>query len=130
MHADDRGEVFGVSINSVRRSVMPGIFDNRDRGYEAKWAHDEVNNFKVLVRRNRLLGHWVAGELGLSGQEADEYAEAIVKLGLTGKANDRVFQKIRADFEAIKLGKPDQSIHAKMEGLFKIAAEEVTKGLT
>jgi hypothetical protein len=47
MHADDRGEVFGVSINSVRRSVMPGIFDNRDRGYEAKWAHDEVNNFKV-----------------------------------------------------------------------------------
>ena len=109
---------------------MPAIFEDRDRGYEAKWAHDEVNRFKVLVRRNRLLGHWVAGELGLSGQEADEYAEAIVKLGLTGKANDHVFQKIRADFDAIKLSKPDQSIHAKMEGLFKIAAEEVTKGLT
>jgi hypothetical protein len=109
---------------------MPAIFEDRDRGYEAKWAHDEVNRFKVLVRRNRLLGHWVAGELGLSGQEADEYAEAMVKLGLTGKASDRVFQKIRADFDAIKLGKPDQSIYAKMEGLFKIAAEEVTKGLT
>jgi hypothetical protein len=42
---------------------MPGIFEERERGYEAKWAHDEESHFKILARRNDLLGRWAAGEL-------------------------------------------------------------------
>jgi len=51
---------------------MAGLFEERERGYEAKWAHGEETLFKVTARRNDLLGRWAAGELGLSGAEADE----------------------------------------------------------
>jgi len=122
--------VLGVGINLVGRLIMPGIFDDRDRGYEAKFAHDEEMKFKVMVRRNTLLGLWAAGELGLSGHDAGEYTAAIVKVGLTGKNQDRVFQKIRDDFLAKKLGQPDLLIHAKMQELWGIASDQVTKDLT
>ena len=35
-----------------------------------KWAHDEELRFKVLARRNRHLGHWAAGEMGLTGHQS------------------------------------------------------------
>jgi hypothetical protein len=109
---------------------MPRIFEDRERAYEGKWAHDEETQFKILARRNRLLGHWAAGELGLSGHEAGEYAEAIVDAGLAGKDKDRVFRKIRDDFHAKNLGPPDPSIHDKMEEFFRIVSAEMAKGLS
>lgn len=108
---------------------MPGIFEDRATGYEAKWLHDATVHFKVMVRRNQLLGRWAAGELGLSGNETDEYADAMVKIGLTGKDPGLVCQKIRDDFHAKKRGQPDQSIRTKMLELFGIASEEATKDL-
>jgi len=104
---------------------MPRIFEDRERAFEAKWAHDEETHFKVLVRRNKLLGRWAAGELGLSGHEAGEYADAIVSVGLAGKDKDRVFRKIRDDFHAKKLGPPDPSIHDKMEEFLRIVSAEM-----
>ncbi len=104
---------------------MSRLFEDRERAYEAKWAHDEETHFKILVRRNKLLGHWAAGELGLSGQEAGEYAQAIVEAGLAGKDKDTVFRKIRDDFHSRKLGPPDPSIHDKMEEFLKIVSAEM-----
>ena len=106
---------------------MPGIFEDRERGNEAKWAHDEEIRFKVLVRRNKLLGHWAAGELGLMGHEADEYAEAVIKIGFSGKDTDPVFQKLRDDFDAKKGKHFRQSLLSKIEELARIARDEVIK---
>ena len=49
-------------------------FDKREEGFEKKFAVDEELKFKANARRNRLLGLWAAGKLGLSGAEADAYA--------------------------------------------------------
>jgi hypothetical protein len=60
-----KGEIniaFGETILH-EEVLMPGIFEERERGYEAKWAHDEESHFKILARRNDLLGRWAAGEL-------------------------------------------------------------------
>ena len=40
-------------------------FDDRERAFEAKFAHDEDMKFRVIARRNRLLGQWAARKLGL-----------------------------------------------------------------
>jgi len=43
-------------------------FNDRERAFETKFAHDEEMKFRVLARRNRLLGEWAARKMGLSKQ--------------------------------------------------------------
>src|SRR6185295_10190692 len=50
-----------------KRLRMSGSFDDRRKGFESKWAHDADMQFRIMNRRNKLLGQWAAGELGLSG---------------------------------------------------------------
>ena len=42
-------------------------FDDREKDFEARYKHDQELQFKVKARRNRLLGMWAAGKMGLSG---------------------------------------------------------------
>ena len=35
-------------------------FDERERGFENKFAHDEELQFKTFARRNKLVGQWAA----------------------------------------------------------------------
>lgn len=106
---------------------MPGIFEERERGYEAKWAHDEETHFKVMARRDDLLARWAAGKLGLSNAQADDYAMNVIHVGLVGKGADPVFDKIRNDLAAQRLKCPDQVIHQKMRDFFHRASDEIAK---
>lgn len=76
---------------------MTSLFDARERAFEAKWAHDEEMQFRVIVRRNELLGRWLAEELGLAGADKERYVAALIALGLKGDKSDALFQKVRAD---------------------------------
>ena len=40
---------------------MTNAFEDREKGFESKWAHDEELHFKVIIRHNKLLGLWAAG---------------------------------------------------------------------
>lgn len=104
---------------------MAGSFEERERGYESKWAHDEELHFKVMARRNKLLGQWASGEMKLSGAASDDYARATVQAGLVGKGKDPVFEKLRADLAAAKVSISDQQVHRKMEELFTLAGDQI-----
>lgn len=54
-------------------------FDDREKGFEAKYALDQDQEFKAVARRNRLLGLWAAEKMGLSPESAEEYAKAVVR---------------------------------------------------
>ena len=45
-------------------------FDEREKDFEARFKHDQELQFKVTARRNRLLGLWAAGLMGLGGEAA------------------------------------------------------------
>src|ERR1700758_5205646 len=53
-------------------------FDKREEAFERQFAHDEELKFKATARRNKMLGLWAAGKLGLAGAEAENYARSIV----------------------------------------------------
>ena len=44
---------------------MSDVFNEREKGFEAKFKMDEEMEFKIAARRNRLLGAWLAEKLGL-----------------------------------------------------------------
>jgi len=69
-------------------------FDKREEGFEKKFALDEEQKFKAEARRNRLLGLWAAGKLGLSGDAASAYAKEIVEAEF-GEGGDGVALTVR-----------------------------------
>ncbi len=106
---------------------MTGIFEERDRAYEAKWAHDEETRFRILALRNEFLGRWAADQLGLLESSADIYVQAMIKTGMLGSGRDPVFDKIRNDFAAHKISYSEHALHRKMEELFHLASQELTR---
>ena len=89
-------------------------FEERQKGFERKFALDEELKFKATARRNRLLGLWAAGEMGIAGDAAQAYAHEVVKADLAEPGEEDVFRKIRADFDAKGVNQSDHQIRRMM----------------
>jgi hypothetical protein len=99
--------------------------DERGESFERKFAHDEELKFKALARRNKLLGLWAAEKLGKSGEDASDYARAVVQADLAEAGEDDVFRKIRADFDAGGVGQSDEQIRRQMSELLAEAVKQI-----
>ena len=119
--------VRSAAIHSAYGAAMT-TFDKREEGFEKKFAHDEELRFKATARRNKMLGHWAAGKLGLSGADADAYAKAVVLADFEEAGDEDVIGKVRKDFEAKGVGVPEQEIRRQLESFFLKAVEELKSG--
>ncbi|RMD47491.1 MAG: DUF1476 domain-containing protein [Alphaproteobacteria bacterium] len=97
-------------------------FDDREKAYEAKFAHDQELMFKAIARRNKLAGLWAAELMGKTGAEAEEYALEVVKADFREPGDDDIVEKLKAD-----LGDrvDEQTIRAKLADLMAVAKEQV-----
>ena len=102
-------------------------FDDIKRGQEAKFAMDQANEFKVMARRNKLLGLWAADLMGLTGDDADAYAKTVIMSDLEEPGDDDVFRKIRGDFDIKGVDRSDADIREYMSELIPIAQEQLAK---
>jgi hypothetical protein len=104
---------------------MADGFREREKGAEAKWAHDEELRFKVMARRDRLLGLWAAAELGLSGAAAEDYAKAVIQSAFHKSGDADMLRKLRDDFAAKKARRADSAIRRKMDELLALAGRQI-----
>ncbi|WP_340299068.1 MULTISPECIES: DUF1476 domain-containing protein [unclassified Roseobacter] len=72
-------------------------FDDRERAFEVKFAHDEETKFKLEARRNKLVGLWAAGILGKTGDEAEAYAKEVIRADFEEAGHEDVIGKLKAD---------------------------------
>ena len=100
-------------------------FEDREKGYERKFAHDQELKFRATARRNKMLGLWAAEQLGLSGEEAQAYAKEVIKADLEIPSDDDVFRKIRRDFDAKGVQKSDHQIRSKIVDLMGVAISQI-----
>ena len=103
-------------------------FDKREEGFERKFAHDEEIRFKARARRNKLIGLWAAGKLGLAGDAAEAYAKEIVIVDFEEPGDDDVFARIRKDFDAKGVDQSDHQIRRTIEEMMAKAVEDVKAG--
>lgn len=73
-------------------------FDEREKSFEKKFAHDQDLKFKAESRRNRMIAEWAGAKLGFSGTTLDDYVKAVRKADLAEKGDDDVVRKIMKDF--------------------------------
>ena len=102
-------------------------FDDRERAEEAKFAMDEAAEFKVMARRNKLLGLWAAELMDLHGDQAEAYAKTVVLSDLEEPGDDDVFRKVRGDLDNAGVDRTDARIRDHMAELLPVAREQILK---
>ncbi|MET4701141.1 hypothetical protein ABIE65_004187 [Constrictibacter sp. MBR-5] len=100
-------------------------FDDRERQFEAKYSHDQDLQFKVQVRRNRLLGQWAAERMQLTGDASDAYAKEVVSSDFDKPGDEDVLQKVLADLNAKGVNVDARDVRIKMNELLAVAKKQI-----
>ena len=90
-------------------------FDDRERAFETKYAHDEEMKFRVIARRNKLLGEWAARKLGLSQEETDSYAKDVIRADFEEAGDGDVIRKVLGDLTAAGIETDESEIRQTLE---------------
>jgi len=101
-------------------------FDERQKGFETKFKHDQETSFKINARRNKLLGLWTAKQLGLEGAAADDYAKSVVAADMERPGDSDVLEKVLKDLTAKGIQTTEHRIRAEMDALTAEARKQVT----
>jgi hypothetical protein len=102
-------------------------FDQREKAFEDKYKHDQELQFKVEVRRNKLLGLWAAEMLDLKGEEADAYAKEVVAADLEEPGDADLVRKVLGDLEAKGVELSEHRLRVKMDELLTVAKQQLMK---
>jgi hypothetical protein len=100
-------------------------FDERERAFEAMFAHDEEMRFRAEARRTKLLAAWACERLGLSGPEADSYEQSFMTGMIAGRGIRSLAEQVREDLAAVGATPDQASIEPTIAMLTARAAAEV-----
>lgn len=100
-------------------------FDDREKGFEAKFRLDEETRFKVTARRNKLFGLWAAAKMGLSGNDAEAYAKDVVAADFKRAGDSDVIEKVVDDLKAHKVSVSETDVRRELESLTKAARDQI-----
>jgi hypothetical protein len=90
-------------------------FNDRERAFETKYARDQEMQFRVVARRNRLLGAWAAGLMGLSDAEAEAYASDVIRADFEEAGDEDVIRKLLGDLTSAGVECDDAQIREALE---------------
>lgn len=101
-------------------------FDDREKGFEKKFALDAEQEFKASARRNRMLGEWAAGLMGL--ESVEEYVRAVVKSDFEQPGDEDVLRKVFEDLKGSGVSVSEGEVRMKMDELLAQAREQIKAG--
>ena len=97
-------------------------FDEREKSFEKKFAHDEELQFKISARRNKYIGEWASKIFGYNPDQEKEYIQSVIKADFTEAGDVDVFRKVKADLKDHNIS--DEEIRKKMDELNEKAKSE------
>jgi len=102
-------------------------FDDREKAFEEKYKHDQELQFKVEVRRNKLLGLWVAEMLDLKGEDAQAYAKEVVSADFDEPGDSDLVRKVLGDLQDKNVEMNEHRLRKKMDELTVVAKTQIMK---
>ena len=97
-------------------------FDEREKSFEKKFAHDQELQFKVSARRNKYIGEWASKILGYDEAKEKEYIQSVIKADFAEAGDEDVFRKIKEDLKNHNI--QDEDIKSKMNEFNEKAKSE------
>jgi len=101
------------------------MFDDRERGEETRFKHEQELAFKARNRGNKLFGLWIAEQLGLSGDAAESYAKEVVVADFEAPGDEDIFTKVKADLEAKSIEISNHLLTKHLQEFRQVAAQQI-----
>ena len=102
-------------------------FSDREKAFETKFQKDQELQFKVMARRNKLLGLWTADKLGLSGDAAEAYAKEVVVSDFDEPGDQDVLRKVLKDLSDKGVAITEHGVRHEMDRLLDQAKREIAE---
>ena len=102
-------------------------FDDREKAFESKYAHEEQLDFAVEARCCKLFGLWMAEQFGLEGADANTYAMEVVESNLEEAGFEDVFRKVNADLEGKSIEISDHMMRTQMDKCLAEAKKQLSE---
>jgi hypothetical protein len=103
-------------------------FDDRERAFESKFAHDQEMEFRITARRNRLLGQWAAALMKLTPEETDSYAKGVVQADFEEAGDEDVIRKLLGDITSAGVEIDDVRIRIALDAKSVEARRQLMEG--
>ena len=100
-------------------------FNKREKGFEAKYQHDQEAQFKIRAIRNKLVGEWAASLIKPENEEI--YVKEVRVSNLEKPGDDDLIGKLLSDFESKNLEIKREEIIKKIEECARLAVEKFNK---
>ena len=100
-------------------------FNEREKGFEAKYQHDQEAQFKIRAIRNKLVGEWAASLIKPENEEI--YVKEVRVSNLEKPGDDDLIGKLLSDFESKNLEIKREEIIKKIEECAGLAVEKFNK---
>ena len=102
-------------------------FEDREKAFENRYAHEEKVGFDVEARCSKLFGLWAAEQIGLEGADANTYAGEVVESNLEEPGFDDVLRKVQADFDAKGIGISEHIMRSELDKALEEAKRQILK---
>ena len=100
-------------------------FDERKKGFEAKYLQDQDLQFKLRALRNKFLGKWAASLMNPA--DVESYIKEVRIADLEKPGDDDIIEKLLNDFKSKNLNIEENEIVKKIEECEIIAFKEIQK---
>ena len=97
--------------------------NDREKGFERKFANDQEIEFKINAKRNKLLASWAASILKLNEEQKKNYIVEVIKSDFQESGDEDVFKKIKKDLAGKNI--QDSEIRQKMSEFLEAAKKEI-----
>ena len=100
-------------------------FEDREKAFENKYAHEEKLGFDIEARCSKLFGLWAAQQMGLEGADAATYAMEVVESNLDEPGFQDVLRKVRTDFNDKKIEISDHLMRVELDKALEEAKRQI-----
>lgn len=104
-------------------------FDDRERAFENQFARDADMQFRIVARRNRLVGEWAAEKMGLTAEESDSYAKSVVQADFEEAGDEDVVRKVLGDLLSAGVEIDDVAVRAALDAKSVEARRQFIEGV-
>ena len=101
-------------------------FEDREKGFEKKFAADQDLEFRAQSRGARMLGEWAARKMDL--ENVEDYVRAVLRAELGAGGEDDVVRKVIQDLAGAGIEVRESEVRTKMDEFLAIAREQVRSG--
>ena len=104
---------------------MMTTFEQREQSFEAKFHHDLDIDFRVRIRRDKLLGLWAGELMDMSAPAAKSYAANLVDSDCGAHRDNYIFDTVMKDLRAAGVEVSDHRLRRRMSLLLDEARRQI-----